>query len=61
MVIRMDNKKEKLKELAARSKKRLETMGTPKTAEDAANENQDFAFLEQQLYREIIQGDSKCS
>lgn len=57
----MDNKKEKLKELAARSKKRLETMGAPKTAEDAANENQDFAFLEQQLYREIIQGDSKCS
>lgn len=57
-VIDMENK-EKLKELASRAKGRLTRMGTPKTEEDARNENQEFAFLEQQLYKEMTQGDMK--
>lgn len=55
------NNKEKIKELAVRAKRRLDVMSSPKTADDAAGENQDFAFLEPHLYKEIIQEDSKCS
>lgn len=55
------NNRQNLKELAARAKRRLEAMSTLKTAEDTSVENQDFAFLEPQIYKEIVQGDSKCS
>lgn len=51
----MDNK-QKLKELADRAKKRMEVMSALKASEDTENENQDFAFLKQQLYKEITGG-----
>lgn len=53
MVIKMSNK-EKLKELASRAKKRLELMSSKKTSEDVLCENQDFAFFEQQITKQII-------
>ncbi len=52
---------DKLKELSLRAKKRLQSMPAPKTAEDARIENENFALLEQQLYKQITQVGQKCN